>query len=60
MTKPPNESQLIAGRSFALVSETRLLRWRSVGCHRIAERYLPLAWIIHDFAGEKRKGALKD
>jgi hypothetical protein len=20
----------------------------------------PLAWIIHDFAGEKRKGALKD
>jgi len=21
---------------------------------------IPLAWIIHDFAGEKRKGALKD
>ena len=22
--------------------------------------YQDLAWIIHDFAGEKRKGALKD
>jgi hypothetical protein len=21
---------------------------------------MPLAWIIHDFAGRKRKGALKD
>jgi hypothetical protein len=24
------------------------------------EEWLALAWIIHDFAGGKRKGALKD
>jgi hypothetical protein len=28
------------------------------GVYRDLDEYL--AWIIHDFAGEKRKGALKD
>jgi hypothetical protein len=36
----------------------------SEGVHSLVDRangiLLLLAWIIHDFAGEKRKGALKD
>ena len=34
------------------VSEGTFYRWKT--------KYGGLAWIIHDFASEKRKGALKD
>jgi hypothetical protein len=35
--------------------------WKEFYCAAVLETNPEtLAWIIHDFAGEKRKGALKD
>jgi hypothetical protein len=62
MKKPGFERDSRANRSNSLkhLSEDELLDVFETARRRSPRAAAPLAWIIHDFTGKKRKGALKD